>query len=144
MNKSFLVFAAFILLSHISFSQGVTYDHAKKKAQNHYDIGNNAYAFGHYQEADSFMKLAIESEKNFIDAHWLRGEINFAGLRNYDEAAKEFKIVEQLNPITKTCCLATLAIAYLIKGTMTKQKNISSHFYISKVCRPISKSKPRT
>ena len=73
MNKVFLVFLAINLLYNLSFSQAVNYDHAKKKAQTHYDLGNNRYAFGRYEEADSLMKLAIESEKNFVDAHWLRG-----------------------------------------------------------------------
>ena len=136
MNKSFLVFAAFILLSHISFSQAVTYDHAKKKAQNHYDVGNNAYAFGHYQEADSFMKLAIESEKNFIEAHWLRGEINFAGLRNYDEAAKEFKIVEQLNPNYKDMLLSNIGHCLFNKGDYDEAKKYFQSFLHTKGLPP--------
>ena len=70
----------------------------RKSAQNHYKAADNAYAFGRYALADSLLKLAIESEKNFIDAHWMKGVINNEGLRNFDEATKELKIVVQLNP----------------------------------------------
>lgn len=128
MNKSFLVFTAFILLYNLAFSQAVTYEHARKKAQNHYDVGNNAYAFGHYREADSLMKLAIENEKNFIEAHWLRGVINFEGLHNYEEAGKEFKIVEQLNPNYKDLLLSNIGHALFNRGYYDEAKSYFTKF----------------
>jgi outer membrane protein OmpA-like peptidoglycan-associated protein/tetratricopeptide (TPR) repeat protein len=121
-NKSFLAFVAIIFLCHVSFAQAVTYDHAKKKAQNHYDVGNNLYAFGHYEEADSLLKMAIESEKNFIDAHWLRGLINFEGLRKWGEAAKELKIVEQLNPNYNDLLLLKIGQALFNNGDYDEAK----------------------
>ena len=61
MNKSLLVFVASILFCSLSFAQGVTFDHARKGAQNHYKAADNAYAFGRYAIADSLLRLAIES-----------------------------------------------------------------------------------
>ena len=98
MTKTLLLF----ILSWIGVTalqaQAVTYDHAHKKAQALYDYGNNDYAFGKYAAADSLLKLAIESEKNFIEAHWLLGNIYLENQRKFDEAVTELKTVEQLNP----------------------------------------------
>ena len=136
MNRSFLVFVALILFSHFSFSQAVTYEHAKKKAQTHYDLGNNRYAFGRYEEADSLMKLAIESEKNFVDAHWLRGLINFEGLRKWDESAKELKIVEQLNPNYDDLLLYKIGQALFNNGNYDEAKKYFQVFSEQKKVTP--------
>lgn len=97
MNKILLAFAA-ILISVQVFSQGVTYEHAKKRAQNHYDAGNMAYAYGRYTQADSLLHIAIESEKNFVDAHWLLGIMYMENQRNYTGAVTELQLVAQLKP----------------------------------------------
>ena len=128
MNKSFLVFAAFLFLCQLSFSQAVTYEHAKKKAQNHYDIGNNAYAFGHYAMADSMLKIAVESEKNFIEAHWLLGNMYLENQRKFDEAVKELKIVEQLNPHYDKTLYLKLGYALFNKGEYDEAKKYFQSF----------------
>jgi outer membrane protein OmpA-like peptidoglycan-associated protein/tetratricopeptide (TPR) repeat protein len=133
-NNFFLVIL--LLIFHNAFPQGVTYDHARKKAQNHYDLGNNLYAFGHYQESDSLLKMAIESEKDFIDAHWLRGIVNFEGLRNYEEAAKEFKIVEQLNPDYNNELYSKLAYSLFDKGEYDEAKKYFKLFLAVKGVTP--------
>ncbi|MFN8308715.1 MAG: OmpA family protein [Chitinophagales bacterium] len=98
MVKQWIALLAALVLGCSGFSQAVTYDHAKKKAQNYYDYGNNAYAFGKYADADSLLKLAIQSEKNFIEAHWLLGRIYLENQRKSSAAVEELKTVEKLNP----------------------------------------------
>jgi outer membrane protein OmpA-like peptidoglycan-associated protein/tetratricopeptide (TPR) repeat protein len=133
MNKSILVLAAAILFCHVSFSQAVTLEHARKSAQNHYHAADNAYAFGRYALADSLLKLAIESEKNFIDAHWMKGVINFEGLRNFDEATKELKIVEQLNPNFNDQLYLLMGHAFFDKGDYDEAKKDFNTFLRTKV-----------
>jgi outer membrane protein OmpA-like peptidoglycan-associated protein/tetratricopeptide (TPR) repeat protein len=128
MNRYNLFLIAFLLIFQSGFSQGVTYDHAKKRAQTHYDAGNNAYAFGHYEAADSLLKLAIESEHNFIDAHWLLGIVDLDGLRRFDDAAKELKIVEQLNPGYNSLLLLKIGYADFNKGDYDEAKKYFQSF----------------
>lgn len=128
MNKSLLAFAALILFCNVSFSQVVTYDHAKKKAQTHYDVGNNAYAFGHYEQADSLLKLAVESEKNFIDAHWLLGNMYLENMRKFDDAVKELKVVEQLNSGYSDLLDLKLGYALFNKGDYDEAKKYFQKF----------------
>ncbi|MFN8276886.1 MAG: OmpA family protein [Chitinophagales bacterium] len=92
----FLLIACSITAS--TFAQSVTYERASKRAKDRYDAGNNFYAFGRYAEADSMLKLALESERNFIEAHWLLGNIYLENQRNNAGAVTELKKVEELNP----------------------------------------------
>jgi hypothetical protein len=41
MNKSIFLLLATLIIYGQSYSQAVTYEHARKKAQNHFDAGNN-------------------------------------------------------------------------------------------------------
>ena len=122
MNRSLLVFAVSILFCSMSFAQGVTFDHARKGAQNHYKAADNAQAFGRYAVADSLLRLAIESEKNFIDAHWMKGVINSQALRNFPEAVKELRAVEQLNPNYTRELYLELGHALFSKGDYDEAK----------------------
>ena len=122
MSKSILLVVIGLMTFHFSFSQAVTYEHARKKAQTHFDAGNNAYAFGHYVQADSLVRIAIETEKNFIDAHWLLGNMYLENQRKFDEAVKELKIVEQLNPNYQSQLKLKIGYALFNKGDYDEAK----------------------
>ena len=122
MNRSLIIFVAFMLASVISFAQAVSFDHARKSAQNHYTAADNAYAFGKYGQADTLLQMAIESEKNFIDAHWLLGNIYLENQRRYDEAVKELQIVEKLNPNYSPSIKMKIGRALFNKGQYDEAK----------------------
>jgi outer membrane protein OmpA-like peptidoglycan-associated protein/tetratricopeptide (TPR) repeat protein len=136
MLRVILSFVLTLICIQAIFSQGVSYDHAKKRAQNHYDTGNNAYAFGRYEQADSLLKIAIESEKNFIDAHWLRAVINFEGLHKYGESAEEFKTVEQLNPNFNSLLKLKIGYALFNNGDYDEAKKYFESFLSLKGVTP--------
>lgn len=128
MRKYCLSLILILVAIHFSFAQAVTYDHAKKRAQAHFDAGNNAYAFGRYVMADSLLKIAIESEKNFIEAHWLLGNMDLENQRKFDEAVKELKIVEQLNPDFSVQLKLKLGYALFNKGDYDEAKKYFQGF----------------
>jgi outer membrane protein OmpA-like peptidoglycan-associated protein/tetratricopeptide (TPR) repeat protein/ribosomal protein L24E len=128
MNKSIFLLLATLIIYGQSYSQAVTYEHARKKAQNHFDAGNNLYAFGHYVQADSLLKLAIESEKNFIDAHWLLGNMYLDDMRKFDDAVTELKIVEQLNPHFSDLLFLKIGYALFNKGDYDEAKKYFHSF----------------
>jgi outer membrane protein OmpA-like peptidoglycan-associated protein len=128
MRKIILSLAVLLFAFQFSFSQAVTYDHAKRRAQTHFDAGNNAYAFGRYVMADSLLKIAIESEKNFIEAHWLLGNMDLENQRKFDEAVKELKIVEQLNPDFSVQLKLKLGYALFNKGDYDEAKKYFQGF----------------
>ena len=128
MNKSIFLLLVSMMAFQYAFAQAVTYDHAKKRAQNHFDAGNNAYAFGHYVLADSMLKMAIESEKNFIDAHWLLGNMYLENQRKFDEAVTELKLVEQLNPNYQNLLLLKIGYALFNKGDYDEAKKYFQSF----------------
>lgn len=125
-----------VIAVQVSFSQAVNYEHAKKRAQNHFDAGNNAYAFGHYATADSLIKMAIESEKNFIDAHWLLGNMYLENQRNFEGAVKELKTVEQLNPNYSPQLYLKLGYALFNKGDYDEAKKYFQSFIAVKGITP--------
>ncbi len=122
MNRSTLLLLASLIAVHFSFGQAVTYEHAKKRAQNHYDAGNTAYAFGRYVQADSLLKIAVESEKNFVDAHWLLGIMYLENQRNYTGAVEELKLVAQLKPDYQPDVNWQLGLALFNKGDFDEAK----------------------
>lgn len=122
MNKSILFLLASLIAVHFSFGQGVTYEHAKKRAQNYYDAGNMAYAYGRYIQADSLLHIAIESEKNFVDAHWLLGIMYLENQRNYTGAVEELKLVAQLKPDYQPDVNWQLGMALFNKGDFDEAK----------------------
>jgi tetratricopeptide (TPR) repeat protein len=128
MRKIILSLAVMLFAIQFSFAQAVTYDHAKRRAQSHFDAGNNAYAFGRYVMADSLLKIAIESEKNFIEAHWLLGNMDLENQRKFDEAVKELKIVEQLNPNFSVQLKLKLGYALFNKGDYDEAKKYFQGF----------------
>jgi outer membrane protein OmpA-like peptidoglycan-associated protein/tetratricopeptide (TPR) repeat protein len=128
MNKSLLVLTICALICTFSFAQGVTFDHAKKSAQNRYTEADNAYAFGRYGAADTLLRMAIESEKNFIDAHWLLGNMYLENQRKYDAAVKELQAVEKLNPQFNKLLLLKIGQALFNKGDYDEAKKYFQSF----------------
>src|SRR6476620_5048415 len=128
MNKSIFLLLIGVVAIQFSFAQAVTYDHARKRAQNYFDAGNNAYAFGRYVEADSLVRIAIESEKNFVDAHWLLGNMYLENQRKFDGAVTELKIVEQLNPEYHTQLKLKIGYALFNKGDYDEAKKYFQAF----------------
>jgi outer membrane protein OmpA-like peptidoglycan-associated protein/tetratricopeptide (TPR) repeat protein len=128
MKKLLLFLLLGSALSRIANGQAVTYDHARKRAQTYFDNGNNAYAFGRYAEADSLLKMAIESEKNFIDAHWVLGNMYLENQRKFDGAVTELKLVETLNANYNNLLLLKIGYALFNKGDYDEAKKYFQNF----------------
>lgn len=106
----------------------VTTENMKGKAKDYYIDGNNAYAFGKYQLADSLLKLAIKQEKNFISAHWLLGVMNLENNRNFEGAIEHLEIVKKLNDNYNNLLLLKLGYAYFSKGDFETAKKYFNEF----------------
>ena len=111
----------FCLSSNI-FSQAVTYDHAKRKAKELFDQGNNAYAFAKVTEAENALSEAIKEEPRFVDAYWLFGLVELEYAEKYKEAAVAFEKVKTLKSDFSPKLDYNLGMAYFYAGDYAKAK----------------------
>ncbi|MCS6819584.1 MAG: hypothetical protein NZ522_06485, partial [Chitinophagales bacterium] len=80
-----IIFCSAFLSSCLA--QYVTYDKgAGRKAKELYEQADRALAFGNAKEASDFLKQAVASQHNFIDAWYLLGVIQLDNLKDYKDA----------------------------------------------------------
>lgn len=121
MKKSLVLLLLSFSLAQI-FAQGITYDHAKRKAKDLFDEGNNAYAFAKVTTAETALNEAIKEEPRFVDAYWVLGLVELEYTEKYKEAALAFEKVKQLKSDFSPKLDYNIGMAYFYAGDYAKAK----------------------
>lgn len=119
----------FSLTASISFSQYITtVESAKGLAKQYYEMGNNDYAFGKLEQADSLLHLAVKEKDNFIDAWILLGQINLEFMKKYDDAIACYQKVKALKEDYLGDVDYQLAKCFMNKGDYANAKTLLQTF----------------
>lgn len=86
----------FLLMPLLGFAQVFTKETVKGSAKEYYERGDNSYAFGKLEQADSLLRLAVQDKPTFMDAWILIGQINLEHLNRYEKAATAYQTVKTL------------------------------------------------
>lgn len=116
--------AVFILLPVLAFTQVLTKETVRGSAKEYYERGDNNFAFGKLEQADSMLRLAVREKPTFIDAWMLIGQINLEHLHRYEKAATAYQTVKTLQADYLKDVDFQLAKCHFNLGDYTQAKNL--------------------
>ncbi|MBL0309201.1 MAG: PD40 domain-containing protein [Bacteroidetes bacterium] len=96
MKLNRIIFYIVFLMPAFTMAQVITKETVRGNAKEFYERGDNSYAFGKLEQADSLLRLAVQEKPTFIDAWLLIGQINLEYLNQYEKAFQAYQTVKTL------------------------------------------------